>query len=965
MDRERNRINNLDTSFKKAEALLRKAATLDGKSSEMKEACHKLRTTIHALQQENLKLHREINERTRSGTHLMAEANKFQAVFDNVYDALLINRLDRKNGEIGNTIETNKSAVKLFKYCEHDLKLLNPHETFLKHIDFPVFMERLLLDEQILVEAEIENSLEEVRYCDLRASIFRVGKNEYVVTVIRDIHDQKITNSRLRRSELHLQEAQQIAKISGWEYDFLHKKGTYASQVKKSIHAIRDYLPDDELQQLFNRVHPEDIDRVLQIWNNIEKHEEFEVTYRIFADNGNLIYLFSRGRVEKDKNGVPVRMVGISQDVTEKNIAQEQVKTSERNLRTFLKAASMGLWEYDAENDHLSFDEKLTEVFGFENHIPASFNEYLMSRVHVQDRERAIEALKTAFVSEAAFAECSLRVLDRNNEYVWVLSRGVRTSSGKKIIGCFEDLSESIRFDKLKEQFDFIEQIGNIIPVPIYYKDLNGTYLGFNTAFAELSKKLTRKEILGKDIKTLLAGNNNKVGNMLLRTEREMVKRGTGDFVKDYEINTLDGGTLILSGHKSLLKGFDNKPQYIVGVLTDITNLKKVENRLRQTSSRLNMTLNAMREVIMSYDTSLNLQWGNRAARDAFAGKGARFIGRNWHDIWQQNKQLRSNEMFPVHKILQEDDKYAQARIRAENGRLYQVWAYPVKGKGGKMSGVVETALDITEHARAEERAQIHHEQLIRADKMKSLGILVAGVAHEINNPNNFIGINISIIDKIWKDVLPVIESYAVENESFFPGNFPVERLKGTFQDLVNGIREGADRIRMIVDSLKGYVREVPAEERNAFDVNKAIDNSIFLLHNQLHKSTFDFRVLKSDKPLFVKGIQQRIEQVIINTLQNACQALTDKHQMISIKAYLVEKNNEVVIEIKDKGCGIDSASLKHITDPFFTTKRDVGGTGLGLSISASILDEHKGRFEMTSTQSRGSVAKIILPNCK
>ncbi|QSH40783.1 PAS domain S-box protein [Lentisphaerota bacterium ZTH] len=962
MDRERNRINNLDSSLARAEALLTKAMSTDSGKQELKHACSRLVSAVKNLQQENQKLQREVNERAIAGTHLMAEANKFQAVFNNVYDALLINRLDRKNAEIGSTVEVNKSAVKLLKYCERDLKLLNPHDTFLKHLRFPAFIKKLLHDEQVVIETEIESSLGEKRHCDLRASIFKVGRFEYVVTVIRDIHDSKMTDLQLRSSEMRLQQAQRIAKISGWDYDFNTKRASYASQVKNSIKEIKDDIPGDELQSLFSHIHPDDIDQVMLIWNNISRQNEFEVTYRVITDDGSLLYLFSRGQVQKDKYGNPVKMIGITQDVTEKHIAQEKIKNSEKKLQTFLRSISIGIWEYDIENDSLSFDAELEREFGNGIKFPVSSSEYMTNRVHVQDRERAFNALDKCLNDESGFAESSIRILNSRNQYVWVLSRGVRTSDGKKIVGCFEDLSESIRFDKLKEQFDFLEQIANMIPVPIFYKDLDGTYLGYNNAFAELSRRLIGAEILGQKLPSLFEGENYKVGRRLAKAEKALIRKGSGECIRSYEVTTLDGSKLILVNYKSILKGFDDKPQYIVGVLTDITKIKRVENRLRLTSSRLNMTMNAIREIIMSYDTDLNLQWGNRAARDTFAGKGSRFVGRNWHDIWKRDKKAKNEDSYPVHKILRDKVGYAQDKIKTADGRLYQVWAFPVKGKRGRLAGVVETALDITEHAKAEARAKIHHEQLIQADKMKSLGILVAGVAHEINNPNNFIGINISIIDKIWKDILPVIESYAAENCEFAPGNFPVERLKGAFKDLINGIREGADRIRMIVDSLKGYVREVPAEERNAFDVNRAIDDSVFLLHNLLHKSTFDLRLDKTEQPLLVKGTKQRIEQVIINTLQNACQALTDKHQMISIKSYAIEKKNEVVIEIADEGCGIDKESLKHITDPFFTTKRDKGGTGLGLSISTSILEEHKGRFEMKSTPGRGSVAKIILP---
>ncbi len=99
--------------------------------------------------------------------------------------------------------------------------------------------------------------------------------------------------------------------------------------------------------------------------------------------------------------------------------------------------------------------------------------------------------------------------------------------------------------------------------------------------------------------------------------------------------------------------------------------------------------------------------------------------------------------------------------------------------------------------------------------------------------------------------------------------------------------------------------------------------------------------------------------------LQNACQALTASDQSIKVSTCFVSARNEVVIEVKDEGCGIKAENLKHITDPFFTTRRESGGTGLGLSISSSIMEEHKGRLEVKSRQggkTSGTTVKIILP---
>ena len=275
---------------------------------------------------------------------------------------------------------------------------------------------------------------------------------------------------------------------------------------------------------------------------------------------------------------------------------------------------------------------------------------------------------------------------------------------------------------------------------------------------------------------------------------------------------------------------------------------------------------------------------------------------------------------------------------------------------------VAEAAVDVTGRIEAESKAKQQQQQLIQADKMYSLGILVAGMAHEISNPNNFIGINVSVLSKIWSDFMPLLNQETNKNKKPSFGGIPVAKIEYSVQALLDGIKEGSDRIMKIVDSLKGYVKETSADRVEQFSVNDALNRSIFLLDNLLKKSTTNF-TLKSDAKIPpVIGVPQRIEQVIINVLQNACQALTMHDQGIKVSTYFVSTNGEVVIEVKDEGCGIEKQDLKHITDPFFTTRRDSGGTGLGLSISSSIMEEHKGRLEIKSRKGSGTTVKIVLP---
>jgi PAS domain S-box-containing protein len=511
----------------------------------------------------------------------------------------------------------------------------------------------------------------------------------------------------------------------------------------------------------------------------------------------------------------------------------------------------------------------------------------------------------------------------------------------------------------MKEQLEFFERMINTIPIPIFYKDMDGKYLGYNKAAGEFWEQHINIPLIGQTIYDVFQSKNNmKVAQTIDLREKKMISTGAS-ISKSFKFINRSGEERLLVEHKSLLTGYDKKPQCVIAAVFDMTDIRKAEVTLRKTTQRLNMTLNAMQEIIMCFDSNFNLQWGNRTARNTFAAVSKKFVGRHWRELWFGDREI-AEEDFHIREAFSGNGGMEKNVVKSFNGKTYEVWTYPVKDRRGKVTLVVEAALDVTEKLRAESQAKLHQQQLIQADKMKSLGILVAGVAHEISNPNNFIGINVSVLGKIWNDFLPLLnQQLAIDQKQMF-GGIPAAKIEYSVKILLKGIKEGSERIMAIVDNLKGYVRETPPDRVELFSVNEAVAKSVLLMNNLLKKSTRKFMVNKGTNIPPVNGVQQQIEQVIINILQNSCHALSDPEQGIKVSTYTL--NKEVVVEIKDDGCGIDAENLKHITDPFFTTRRDSGGTGLGLSISFSIMEDHKGRLEFESRKNVGTTVRIVLP---
>lgn len=262
----------------------------------------------------------------------------------------------------------------------------------------------------------------------------------------------------------------------------------------------------------------------------------------------------------------------------------------------------------------------------------------------------------------------------------------------------------------------------------------------------------------------------------------------------------------------------------------------------------------------------------------------------------------------------------------------------------------------------AEKAARIKEKQLVQADKIKSLGILVAGMAHEISNPNNFIMLNIPLLSDSWRDALPILERHYRSHGDFRLANLPFSEMRNHIPDLLDAIRDGSRRIKKIISSLKDYARGGGADLSEDVNLNDVLDEALLLMSNPLKKATDRLTIHRDPTLPPLRGSFHQLEQVMINLIQNACQALTDRDQPIEIATRREPSAGTVGVRIRDGGPGIPPDHLDRIFDPFFTTKRAAGGCGLGLSICAGIVKEHGGAIRFESEPGQGTTVILEFP---
>lgn len=266
---------------------------------------------------------------------------------------------------------------------------------------------------------------------------------------------------------------------------------------------------------------------------------------------------------------------------------------------------------------------------------------------------------------------------------------------------------------------------------------------------------------------------------------------------------------------------------------------------------------------------------------------------------------------------------------------------------------------EVDRRSRELERQQ---QQLLQADKMASLGILVSGMAHEINNPSGLLLLNLPVLKEACRDAEEILEAHYHSHGDFYLGGLPYSRMRDEIPAMLDDMLTSADRIRRIVDDLRDFARQGPGELNETVDLNAVVATAIRLVDTSLRQASHHVEVSYGEALPPFRGNGQRIEQVVINLLVNACQALTGPEQGIRVSTRYLAGSRELRLDVRDQGQGIAPEHLSRLRDPFFTTKREQGGIGLGLAVSAGIVQEHGGRLEYDSIQGQGTTATLILP---
>jgi two-component system sensor histidine kinase HupT/HoxJ len=397
--------------------------------------------------------------------------------------------------------------------------------------------------------------------------------------------------------------------------------------------------------------------------------------------------------------------------------------------------------------------------------------------------------------------------------------------------------------------------------------------------------------------------------------------------------------------------------------------LEQKNSALEEAQQFISSVLSAMTDVLIVCDTEGVVQQVNAALEQLTGKPESAFLGRHLYDVFAPDS-AGMLEQFPE-KLGSESlvDCEISLRCADDSAAPLAMNCSSRYDHDGRLVGMVLIGRPVGELRRAYDDLNRTHDalkqtqqQLVHSEKMASLGRLVAGVAHELNNPISFVFGNMHALQRYGARITDYLQ--AVDAEADSPSlrrlrqDLKIERILDDMGPLIEGTLEGAERVSDIVQDLRRYSGG-QKEESGRFELATLVKKAVqWVVKASRTKPEIRYQLPES---LELEGRQGQVHQILVNLIQNALDAMQDQESpQLSVVCYQSEER--VVIEVIDKGPGISQDALMHVFDPFFTTKAVGQGTGLGLYISYGLARDLGGDLAATNHPDGGAVFTLTLP---
>lgn len=699
-------------------------------------------------------------------------------------------------------------------------------------------------------------------------------------------------------------------------------------------------------------VPPEEQDHVEDLFRQILAGESAaHSTNENIAKGGRTLLCEWHNTPLRDANGQVVGAISMVQDVTAREQAEQTLRESEERFRTvFQTTPNAVLLAKLSDGRVVDCNESVAAISGFpREEIIGKNSQEIGIWDDPHDRQRMYEQLQEkGFVNDMEYV---YRRKDGSTGHALLSARKVNLRSEPHLLIVSRDISALKQAEQEREHArELADALIDSLPGIFFMIDDKGMLLRWNDNYQQ-ALGYSEEDLRGEEALT----RNPQGEHAKLRAAiAEAFRSGSVSVESNHLTKAGEAKPYFYSAKRLDVAG----NRYLVGVGIDISErvaaeraLRESEERFRRLYKEFETLLNGIPDALVLLNPELMIVWSNRGAEEHFGAQLGTLPGKHCKELWGLDEELCEN---CIQKTF--DEGITQEKIHnAADGRVWGMKVFPIKDLDGRVANVIQISSDLTEKVALREEAD-------RASRLAALGEMAAGVAHEINNPNGMIMISLNLVAQAIRDGRGILDKHFDEQGDFSWGGIKYSRMRDEIPRLVEEMQDSALRIKNTVEELKGFSRRDLQSDYEILDLNSCIEGAVRLTKADCESAGAElFTDLVAALP-HVRGVQQRIEQILVNLISNACHALDGDNNNIEVRSRISADGEKVLVSVRDHGIGIAPQHLERLTDPFFTTRREVGGTGLGLSLSARMAKEHGGRLEFASSPEEGTTASLILP---